>query len=151
MTNVLEDLDERWGLDERAIARAIHTIPNVVRRWRNGVEPNADEVARAAVLNEFLEDIHAVGIFEPAAWLDEPVFDGYTATRWDLYASGHARLLLANAAGELADEDLLFTVDPDWRRAYWTSFKTIVAEDGNLSIVGKSYDDVVAQVSEATR
>lgn len=151
MTEALSDLRTRWGLSNREIARAVHTNPSVVRHWRNGVEPNADEVARADLLNEFLEDVHDYGIAEPDAWLGATVVDGFTVTRWDLYAAGHARLLLANAASELTDEDMLRTIDPDWRRTYWTSFKTVQAEDGNLSIVGKSYDDILAQTPEGNR
>lgn len=151
MTTAITDLHDRWGLNAREIARALNTNRSVIRRWRHGVEPDADEVARADLLNEFLQDIHDYGITELDAWLSTTLVDGFTVTRWNLYAARHARLLLANAAGELTDEDLLRTVDPDWRRTYWTSFKTVQAEDGNLSIVGKSYDDVRRQIAEATR
>jgi hypothetical protein len=147
MTDALTDLRERWGLANSEIARALHTNPNVIRHWRRGVEPNADEVARADSLNDFLTDVYDHGITEPASWMAEPLMDGYTVTRWALYIAGCSRHLLRdNAAGRLSTDDLLHEFNPDWRRAYWTSFKTMEAEDGGTSIVGKTYDDVVRQV-----
>ena len=150
MTDALTDLREKWGLSNSEIARALHTSPNVIRHWRNGVEPNADEVARADRLNYFLTDLHdQAGIAEPAAWMAEHLADGYTVTRWDLYTAGVRRdLLPAHARGSITNEELLDMVDPDWRRTYWTSFKTVEAEDSGTSIVGKTYDDVVRQVAQ---
>lgn len=147
MTDALPDLREKWGLADADIARALYTNPNVIRHWRSGVEPNADEVVRADLLNAFLTDVHARGVTEPAAWMSAPLADGYTVTRWDLYIAGCSlSLLRENASGQLSDADLLHEFNPDWRRAYWTSFKTVKTEDGGRSIVGKSYDDVVQQV-----
>lgn len=150
MTEALSDLRTRWGLSDSEIARALHTNPNVIRQWRRGVEPNADEVARADLLSDFCDDLHELG-YEPGAFMSEPLVDGYTATGWHLYAAGRPELLLAYARGELAANETLAAHDPDWRRTYWTSFKTVQAEDGNLSIIGKSYDDVRAQIQEAQR
>jgi hypothetical protein len=147
MTDALTDLREKWGLSDSDIARALHTNPNVIRHWRNGVEPNADEVARADTLNAFLTDVHARGVTEPAVWMPEPLADGYTATRWALYVAGCSLdLLRENASGRLSSADLLHEFNPDWRRTYWTSFTTVEAEDGGTSIVGKTYDDVMRQV-----
>lgn len=151
MTEALSNLRSRWGLSDSEIARALHTNPNIVRRWRKGAEPNADEVARADLLSEFCDDLRELGPLEPAAFMSAPLVDGYTATGWDLYAAGRPELLLAHARGELSAEDTLAAHDPDWRRTYWTSFKTVQADDGNLSIVGKSYDDILAQMPEANR
>lgn len=147
VTDTLTDLREKWGLADSDIARALHTNTNVVRHWRNGVEPNSDEVARADTLNAFLADVHARGVTEPAAWMSEPLADGYTVTRWTLYVAGCSlNALRQNAARQLTDADLLHEFNPDWRRAYWTSFTTVQTEDGGTSIVGKSYDDVMRQV-----
>ena len=147
MTEASTDLHSRWGLSDSDIARALHTNPNVIRHWRRGVEPNADEVARADKLAEFCDDLHELGI-EPGAFLALPLVEGYTATGWDLYAAERPELLLAYTRGELTAAETLAAHDPDWRRTYWTSFKTVEAEDGHLSIVGKSYDEVRAQVAD---
>lgn len=149
MTEALSDLRTRWGLSDSEIARALHTNPNVIRHWRRGVEPNADEVARADLLNDLLSDVHDSGITEPGAWMAEPIVNGFTVTRWDLYGVNRVDLLRANASGRLSDQAMMEALTPDWRRVFWTSFKTVQAEDGNLSIVGKSYDDILAQMSEA--
>lgn len=150
MTAAINALRETWGLGDSEIARALHANTNVIRRWRRGVEPNADEVARADLLNDFCDDLHELG-YEPGAFMSEPLVDGYTATGWDLYAAGRPELLLAYARGELPAQETLAAHDPDWERTYWTSFKTVQAEDGNPSIVGKSYDDVRAQIQEVQR
>ncbi|MET0417280.1 MAG: hypothetical protein ABW022_14810 [Actinoplanes sp.] len=148
MTDALTNLTNRWGLGNAEIARALHTNGNVIRHWRNGVEPNSDEVARADLLDNFLTEVHDLGIAEPGAWMSTPLADGYQVTRWVLYIAGCSHeLLRRNASGELSRMDLLHEFNPDWRRAYWTSFKTVEAEDGNTSIVGKTYDDVRAQIA----
>jgi hypothetical protein len=152
MTTAMQSLHDRWGLSTSDIARALHTNANVIRHWRNGVEPNSDEVARADLLDRFLTDVHDRGVTEPAAWMSVPLVEGYTVTRWHLYiASCSLGLLRENAAGSLSDLDLLYEFNPDWRRTYWTSFKTVEAADGGLSVVGKSYDDVRAQIPEGVR
>ncbi len=148
MTDVITDLTERWGLSHAEIAEALHTNANVIHHWRNGVEPNADEVARADLLNHFLADVHAAGIAEPGAWMSMQLADGYMVTRWSLYIAGCSlELLRSNAASPISRSDLLHEFNPDWRRVYWTSFKTVESEDGCPSIVGKSYDDVIEQVA----
>jgi hypothetical protein len=148
MTDALTDLREKWGLANSDIARALHTNTNVIRHWRRGVEPNADEVARADRLNQFLTDLYEQhGITEPAAWMAEHLTDGYTVTRWHLYTAGIRRdLLPANAAGAITNEEMLNVFDPGWRRTYWTTFTTVEAEDGGTSIMGKTYDEVLRQV-----
>lgn len=148
----IHDLSERWGLGDSEITRALHASRAVIRRWRDGVEPNADEVARAHLLNDLLADIHSLGIDEPAGWMAERIVEGYTVTRWHLYVGGCLRSALpSNAAGELSDVDMLDQFDRDWRRTYWTSMKVVPAADGGMSIVEKTYDDVIAQTAGGSR
>jgi len=147
MTNTMQNLRERWGLGTSNIARALHTNANVIRHWRNGVEPNADEVARADRLDEFCDDLSELG-FEPGTFMSSLLVDGFTATGWDLYTAGRPELLLAVARYELTGQEALSAHDPEWRRTYWTSSVMFVAEDGNLSIRGKTYDEVREQVGE---
>lgn len=147
MTEALHELINTWGLSNSEIARALYTTTSVIRAWRNGTEPNSDEVARADTLNSFLTDVHARGVPEPAAWMSEPLADGYTATRWKLYVAGCSlELMRENARGEISNADLLHEFNPDWRRTYWTSSTTFVAEDGHLSIREKTYDEVREQI-----
>lgn len=148
MTTALTSLYETWGLGTSEIAAALNTSSTVIRWWRNGGEPNADEVARADRLDAFLHQVHDYGIAEPAAWMSAEIVEGYTVTRWHIYRAGQPDLLVRNAELRLTDGQMLDLHDTDWRRAYWTSFKTVEAADGGLSVVGKSYDDVRAQMPE---
>ena len=143
MTTALTDLYEKWGLSRHDIAEALHTTQTVIRSWLNGAEPNADEVARADLLNDFLEDLDLGD--DAGGFMSLPIVEGYTATGWDLYAAGKPDLILAYARNECTGEQALAAHDPDWRRTYWTSFKTFEAADGGRSIVGTSYDDVMQQ------
>lgn len=147
MTTAMANLHERWGLSTSDIARALDIPTRAVRQARdNHAEGFIYEAADR--LDAFLHQAHNYGVDEPAAWMSVPVVEGYTVTRWDLYAAGRDELLKANAEGEFSDEDMLAVFNPDWRRAYWTSFKTVEAADGGLSVVGKTYDDVRAQMPE---
>jgi ABC-type taurine transport system substrate-binding protein len=150
MTKALSNLRTRWGLSDSEIAHALHTNPSVIHRWRRGAELDDVQVALADLLSDFCDDLHEVDC-EPGAFMSAPLVDGYTATGWDLYAAGRPELLIAHARGELSAKEALAAHDSDWRRTYWTSLKTVQAGDGNLSIVGKSYDDVQAQIQDAQR
>lgn len=145
MSNLIDDLTTRWGFGTSEIARALNTSPAVIRRWQRGGEPNADEVTPADKLDEFCDDLAEAGV-EPGAILAAPLVEGYTAIGWDLYLARRPQLVLAVVRGELTAEEALAEHDPDWRRTYWTSFKTVESGDGCPSIVGKDYDDVIAQV-----
>ena len=145
MRTAMQNLHERWGLSNSEIARALDISQRVVRLARDGSEP-AEGADR---LDEFLSEVHRLGVEEPAAWMSEPIVQGYTATRWHMYTAGRTALLTDNAAGRLADAAMLDAFDSDWRRTYWTSMETFVAEDGNLSIREKSYDTVRAQMGTA--
>lgn len=143
----LERLERRWGLSASEIARAADMPQSAVRKWRKGVEPNVDEVARADLLDDLLDDLHDLGIAEPAAWMGERFAEGFTVTRWDLYLARRYELLKANAGGEVDDVEMLGMFDPDWRRTYWTSSTTFLAEDGHLSIREKTYDEIRQQIA----
>lgn len=138
----MQNLHERWGLSTSEIARALDIPQRVARLARDGSEPaeGADQ------LDRFLASLVELGIDEPASWMGETIVEGYRVTRWDLYINGRADLLGENAEGDFPDVEMLAAFDPDWRRNYWTSFTTFVAEDGNLSTRGKTYDEIRAQV-----
>lgn len=142
MRTAVQNLYERWGLSSSDIAHALGVTQRVARLARNGSAP-ADG---AENLDVFLEDLHVrAGIDEPGAWMAARVVDGYTVTRWDLYAAGHADFVMMNARGVLTDEAMLSSFDPNWRSTYWTSFTTVLGEDGSLSVRGKTYDEIQAQ------
>jgi hypothetical protein len=142
MRTAMQNLHERWGLSTAEIARALDITERVARLARDGSEPSEE----ADRLDDFLTRVHESGVEEPGTWMSEPVVEGYTATRWMLYVTNRIDLLLSNARGEVTDEALLASLDPDWRARFWTSFTTFVAEDGTLSTRGKTYDEVRAQV-----
>lgn len=142
MRTAMQNLHERWGLSTSEIAKALDISQRVARLARDGCEP-AEGAER---LDDFFTRIHARGVGEPAAWMSEPIAEGYTVTRWHLWLDGRFDLLLLNADQRIDDSEMLARFDPDWRANYWTSFTTFVAEDGNLSTRGKTYDEVRAQV-----
>ncbi|GAA0583075.1 hypothetical protein GCM10010172_80130 [Paractinoplanes ferrugineus] len=142
MRTAMQNLHERWGLSTSKIARALDISQRVARLARDGTTT----AQGAEKLDGFLNRVHDHGIEEPAAWMAEPVVNGFTVTRWHLYAAGLHELLVRNAIGTITDADLLHRHDPDWRRTYWTSSTTFVASDGHLSIREKTYDEVRAQV-----
>ncbi|HEY6115938.1 MAG TPA: hypothetical protein VI172_08270 [Candidatus Dormibacteraeota bacterium] len=147
MTNPMPDLTEWWGLGTVDIARALDIPQRIIKQARdNHAEEAAYEAGRR--LNDFLADVYRAGVKEPAGWMGGPVVEGFTVTRWHLYAAGRLGDLLDNARGLLGAEDMLARFDGDWRRTYWNNFKTVEATDGGLSVVGKTYDEVRAQMEE---
>lgn len=143
MRAAMQNLRERWGLSTSEIARALGISERVARLARDGSEP-AEGAER---LDDFLERLHVqASIDEPGTWMSSPIADGYTITRWDVYVGGHPEFVVMNANLSMNDYEILESFDPDWRRTYRTSFTTFVAEDGNLSTRGKTYDEVRAQV-----
>lgn len=142
MRTAMQNLHERWGLSTNEIAQVLNISPRVVRLARDGSQP-ADWAVR---LDGFLQRLQGHGVEEPAAWMAMDIVEGYTVTRWRLYEAGRSDLVEANAEQRLTATQMLFEFDPDWRANYWTSFTTRVAEDGNVSIRGKTYDEVRAQV-----
>ncbi len=148
MRTAMQNLCERWGLSDSEIAQALDISQRVARLARDG-STHADE---ANQLDGFLTELHhGYGIEEPAAWMAATLVEGWTVTRWDLWTAGRHGLLIENAAGRMTAPAMLDAFDPDWRRTYWTSFKTVETEDGGRSIVGKSYDDVREQMAEGGR
>jgi hypothetical protein len=140
MRTAMQNLHERWGLSASEIARALDISQRVARLARDGSEP----AEGAEQLADFLEELDLGE--DAGAYMSMPIVEGYTATGWDVYAAGRAGLLLALARSECTAEQVLSALDQDWRRNYWTSFTTFVAEDGNLSTRGKTYDEVRAQI-----
>lgn len=141
----IDNLQERWGLSFAEVAQALNVQPHTIHTARElRIEPEVN--LWLEMLDTFLDALRQRGIEEPASWMAEPVVVGYTVTRWHLYPVMPKSELLLNAEGIRSDEELLTRHDLDWRRTYWTSFKTVEAADGGLSTIGKSYDDVLAQV-----
>lgn len=141
-STAMQNLHERWGLSTTEIGQALNISPRVVRLARDGSQP-ADWAAR---LDGFLQRLQDHGIEEPAAWMALDIVEGYAVTRWRLHRNGRSELVEANAKQRLTATQMLFEFDPDWRRNFWTSFTTFVAEDGHLSTRGKTYDEVRAQI-----
>lgn len=147
MTTAMTSLHDRWGLSVSDIAQALNISQRAVRQARDSHAE--EETYRAAEkLDAFLHQVHDYGIEEPGAWMSGAIVEGYTITRWDIYRAGRRDLLVDDAERRVPGEQMLDLHDSDWRRNYWTSFKTVEAADGGLSVVGKSYDDVRAQMPE---
>jgi hypothetical protein len=136
----LDHLLGYWGASRSDIATAIDATQSSLRH------PSDAEEAAIEALDRFLLSLYQAGVDEPATFMSVPLVDGYTAVGWRIYAEGGADLLRRLASRELSAEEMIGHFDPDWRRTYWTSFKTVQAADGGLSVMGKSYDDVCQQI-----
>lgn len=113
MRSAMTNLHEIWGLSTADIARALNVTQRVARLARDGRE-TADGAYR---LDAFLWRLRDAGVDEPAAWMGAPIVEGFTVTRWHLYAAGRLEDLLSNAEGRLDDEAMLDGFDPALRAA----------------------------------
>jgi hypothetical protein len=134
--SVIDILYEEWGFGRHDLAVALNVPEAVIYRWRRGSEPNADEVARADQLLDFVLEVREFDE-DPAAWMTVRVVKGYTVTRLDLYRAGYLSLLRTNAQGDISDVDMLYAFDRDWKLTYWTDYEVGPGTDGHPVIVRK--------------
>jgi transcriptional regulator with XRE-family HTH domain len=133
LPELLTELADK-GFAWRDIARLVGVTVPALRKWRNG-EPatgvHRRAVARLLAFVDVLRSDHLVQ--DPPSWMEMPLGES-TKTGLDLYASGHAKLLLVHAAGHLSSDELLDRVAPDWRQAVDDRFEIGTATDGETFI-----------------
>lgn len=122
----LADLGFAW----RDIAQLVGVTVPAVRKWRQG-EPatgvHRRAVARLLAFADVLKSDHLVS--EVSSWMEIPLA-GSSTTGIDVYSQGGANPLLLHAAGHLSSEELLDTIDPNWRDALDDRFEVVPGDDG---------------------
>lgn len=138
--DLLNVLGDERGMPWSLVAQLVGVSPTAVRKWRRGGALTPDRRSRLARLVAFCQVVSEMDprIDDVALWLQSPVISGATTiTPADIFAQGAEIALLNRAAGRSAPEQLLDTVDADWRTTTRpdSHHKVVEAPDGVMSIV----------------
>lgn len=118
------------GFAWRDIAALVGVSVPAIRKWRLGGDvtgANRRAVAALVAFAELLQDDHLVQ--DVASWMEVPVGRS-RITPIDLYAAGHAKLLLQYAAEHIDAEGLLDRTMPSWRDSPENGFEVTIGSDG---------------------
>ena len=122
------------GISWREIARLVGVTVPAVRKWRRG-EPatgvHRRSIARLIAFVHVLRSDHLVQDVE--SWLEMPLSTS-SMTGLDIYALGRWELLLAHAADHMTSDDVLDSLEPDWRTGIDERFEVFTAEDGEHGV-----------------
>jgi hypothetical protein len=137
---LLNALGDDLGLPWSVVADLVGVSPTAVRKWRRGGEITPDRRARLARLVAFCEIVNEVDprIKDVGRWLQTPIIAGATTlTPADVFVRGAEIPLLNRVATRTKAEELLNSVEPNWRETTRPDdrHQVVIAEDGVPSIV----------------
>jgi len=134
VTDLLNELSERWGVAWSDIAQMLDVSVPALRKWRKSTSGTTPENHhRLAGLAAFFE-LLAGEFANPPSWVSMPLVPGYNATVRDVYSERSASTLLDHAAGNINAESALNEIDPNWRQRYRSEYEVFIAGDGQPSL-----------------
>lgn len=115
---LLGHLSDEFGLSWTAVASVVHVSIPAIRKWRTGGDITDGNRLALAKLVALCDQLQAVGVEWPAAWLDRRVWSSVPVRLLDVAAADRMDLLLSHASGDLDGVDVLDAFSPDWRERF---------------------------------
>ncbi|MER8096547.1 hypothetical protein [Streptomyces goshikiensis] len=123
------------GFAWRDVARMMRVSVPAVQKWRRSGGVTGENRRRLASLLALCDEIaERYMIQEIASWFEMPISDQAPVTPIDLYAEGHADLVLEHAVGIDDTEQILTAYDTGWRERFRSDFEVYQDHDGQMSI-----------------
>lgn len=134
LRTLLEQL-ANLGFAWREIATLVGVSVPAIQKWRQGAPARGEsrtDTAAVLAAAELIQEHYCVA--DVASWFGSPVIPGVPVTPLTIYAAGHVDKVFLLASGNAQPEEVLDSIDRDWRDHYRDNFETFRANDGHLSL-----------------
>ncbi len=119
------------------LSRMIGVSVPAIRKWRLDGRITAENQSKLAYLAAFARILRDRGV-SAASWLSAPMIPGYTVAPKNLYTQERAAVLLDLACDGRDPEQVLNSVEPDWRARYDAhGFSVARFSDGTYGVVSQ--------------
>lgn len=127
---LLHRLTVEFGMSWSGIAFAIGISVQSIRKWRQGASiSNGNKIALAKVVAT-LDILGEAKIVDPASWLEQPILNGYSPCHLDLLSRNQYEHLWDLAYSYRDPQEVLYSINPNWEKAFRLEHEVFIAEDG---------------------